>query len=334
MTQRSRRPIDGSRFPFDLRKLEVFVAVCEMGSMAGAAKTLQISQPAVSQTIAELEAALRCSLFDRDLRPIALTPAGILVRQHARSLLAEAQQILPALQRSRQAKLPLLRVGMVDSLVRSFGPSLASSMLEAVNQVSIYSGLTGSMAPGLLSRELDVVIAVDEFDDLDGVERDRLFTEPYIVIVPRAYELPASPKVTDLLQALPLIRYSARSQTGTDVDRQLRRMRVETPRLIEFDEPQGLTEMVGSGVGWAITTPLCLVGVRPDVSRIRMIPFPGPLFTRSLTLLSRDRELGQLPRMISRLAKTYLQTVCVPQMLEHSPWLEKLLRVERRSPIG
>ena len=300
--------------------------------MGAAAKMLKITQPAVSQTIADLEASLRCKLFDRDVRPIGVTSAGMVVRQHARSLLSEARQIVPALQRSSHAKLPMLRVGMVDSLVRSFGPSLASSMLEAVNQVSIYSGLTASMTPGLFNRELDFVIAVDQFDDLDGLERHRLFTEPYVVIVPRDYEVPDSHSVDDLLRALPLIRYSARSQTGTDVERQLRRMRVDTPRLIEFDEPQGLTELVGSGVGWAITTPLCLVGVRANMSRVRMIPFPGPQFTRSLTLLSRKRELGQLPGLIGRLAKGYLQDECLPQMLKDSPWLEGQLKVERRAP--
>ncbi len=331
MLPRVRRNLEGTRFPFDLRSMEVFLAVCEVGTMAGAAKALRITQPAVSQTIAELEASLRAKLFDRQLRPIGITLAGVLVREHARSLLAEAHQIMPALQRSNLAKLPLTRVGMVDSMVRSFGPSLASSMLEAVSQVSIYSGMTASMKPLLLTRELDLVIAVDEFDALEGVESHRLFTEPYVVIAPRDYDLPETPNLDDLLRALPLIRYSARSQTGADVDRQLRRLRIEVPRLIEFDEPQGLTEIVGSGIGWAITTPLCLAGVRPDMSRIRIIPFPGPQFTRSLTLLSRTREMGQMPAMISRLAKAYLQEKSIPQILAESPWLKSQLKAE---PVG
>jgi hypothetical protein len=108
-------------------------------------------------------------------------------------------------------------------------------------------------------------------------------------------------------------------------------LRIEVPRLIEFDEPQGLTEIVGSGIGWAITTPLCLAGVRPDMSRIRIIPFPGPQFTRSLTLLSRTREMGQMPAMISRLAKAYLQEKSIPQILAESPWLKSQLKAE---PVG
>jgi DNA-binding transcriptional LysR family regulator len=302
--------------------------------MAGAAKVLGITQPAVSQTIAELEASLRCKLFDRLLRPIGITLAGALVREHARSLLAEAHQIVPALQHSTHTKLPLTRIGIVDSMVRSFGPSLASSILASVSQVSIYSGLTASMTESLLTRELDLVIGVDEFDALEGVERHRLFTEPYVVIVPRDHDLPEAPSIDDLRKALPLIRYSARSQTGSQVDRQLRRLRLELPWLIEFDEPHGLTQIVGSGGGWAITTPLCLVGVRADMSRIRVLPFPGPKFTRSLALLSRVRELGHVPAMISRLAKSYLEDNSIPQILAGSPWLKNQLKVEPGGRAG
>lgn len=327
MTPRSRYATDGSRFPFDLRKLEVFLAVREMGSMAGAAKMLQISQPAVSQTIAELEAGLRCRLFDRELRPIALTPAGILVEQHARSLLAEAQQLLPALQRSRQANLPLLRIGMVDSLVRTLGPILARSMHDTISQVAIYSGLTSSMTTELFSRKLDIVVGVDEFGHLEGVERIRLFAEPYVVIVPRDYAGSNATTVDDLLADLPLIRFSARSQTGTDVDRQLRRLRIEPPRVFEFDEPQGLTELVALGTGWAITTPLCLHGVRADMQNIRIIPFPGPAFGRTLTLLHRHGELGQAPHLIGQSVKQFIADECLPSLLAEAPWLKPHLKV-------
>jgi DNA-binding transcriptional LysR family regulator len=326
MTQRSRLPGQGSRFPFDLRKLEVFLAVCEVGSMAGATKTLQISQPAVSQIIAELEAALRCQLFDREQRPIALTPAGILVRQHARSLLAEARQILPALQRSRQAKLPLLRIGMVDSLVRTLGPVLAYSMRDMISQIAIYSGLTSSMASGLFSRELDVVIGVDEFDHLEGVERTELFVEPYVVIVPQDYSGSDPPTAESLLQDLPLIRFSARSQTGAEVDRQLRRLRIEPPRQFEFDEPQGLTELVAMGAGWAVTTPLCLLAVKAEIQRVRIVPFPGPAFNRTLTLFFHRRELGHVPSVLGQTVTRYLREECLPPLLSEAPWLKPHLK--------
>jgi DNA-binding transcriptional LysR family regulator len=104
--------------PFDLRSLEVFLAVCEAGGMASAARQLRITQPSVSQTIAELEERTGTKLFDRHVRPIVLTHAGAVLRQRASMLLAEARQIGPLLRQTGQGRLPFLRLGIVDSLSR------------------------------------------------------------------------------------------------------------------------------------------------------------------------------------------------------------------------
>jgi DNA-binding transcriptional LysR family regulator len=74
--------------PFDLRALDIFIAVCETGSMAAAARTLGLTQPAVSQAIADLESRTGTMLFDRSVRPIGLTPAGGVMRQRAAALLS------------------------------------------------------------------------------------------------------------------------------------------------------------------------------------------------------------------------------------------------------
>src|SRR5271165_6086588 len=90
--------------PFELRSLEVFLSVCECGAMSGAARVLGITQSAVSQTITELEQRVDTSLFDRNVRPLGLTVSGVLLRQRASALLAEARQIAPLLRDVRRSK--------------------------------------------------------------------------------------------------------------------------------------------------------------------------------------------------------------------------------------
>jgi len=85
--------LDG--LPFDLRSLQIFLAVCDTGSITDAARQLNLSQPAVSQAISDIEARSGAQLFDRAVRPIGLTRAGGLLRQRGSSLLAEARQIAP-----------------------------------------------------------------------------------------------------------------------------------------------------------------------------------------------------------------------------------------------
>src|SRR5688572_7496579 len=112
--------------PFDLRSLEIFLAVCESGAMSSAARTLGLTQPAVSLAISDLEKKLGFELFDRTVRPLAVTVAGGLLRQRAGALIAEARQIGPLLRETEHGKLPLIRVGLVDSLSRALTAPLAA----------------------------------------------------------------------------------------------------------------------------------------------------------------------------------------------------------------
>ena len=61
--------------PFDLRGLEIFLAVCDAGTMAVAARRLGLTQPAMSQSVADLERRIGVQLFDRGTRPLALAPS-------------------------------------------------------------------------------------------------------------------------------------------------------------------------------------------------------------------------------------------------------------------
>src|SRR6201747_2967201 len=112
-----------SDLPFDLSALEMFLAVCDSGSMAGAARRLGVSQPAVSQAISEMEARSGVLLFDRRVRPLGLTGAGIVLRRDAGALLADARQMMPRLREMQAGRLHRVRIGMVDSLSRALmGP--------------------------------------------------------------------------------------------------------------------------------------------------------------------------------------------------------------------
>jgi DNA-binding transcriptional LysR family regulator len=294
--------------PFDLGSLEVFVAVSEHGAMATASRRLGLTQPAVSQTIAELERRTGTKLFDRSVRPLALTPAGSLLQQRASALLAEARQIPPLLQDAEQGKPPQIRVGLVDSLAHALTAPLAAFLARRAREVSILSGLTEAHAGAMLTRRLDMFLGVDELPDLDGLERYPLWTESYVLAVPSAGFAPQS--AADLrafAMETPLIRYSARSETGREVERYLRRLELDIPRRFEFDTPHGVTAMVEAGFGFAITTPLCLIEANPAWSKLAIAPLPEPRLRRTLTLVARRSELGSLPKDAAGMARAVIE---------------------------
>jgi DNA-binding transcriptional LysR family regulator len=315
-----------SRLPFDLHALEAFLAVCEARSMAAAAKKLALTQPAVSQAIADLETKTRVKLFDRSVRPIALTPAGEVMRQRASALISEARQITTAIRHTARGRLALIRAGLVDSLSRALTGPVASFLSEHAEQVSIQSGLTAAHAGALLTRNLDLFIGVDDMSDVEGFDRFDLVSEPYILLLPP--KVRALRSVSDMAQLagkLPFLRYSARSRTGIDIERHLRRLNLDLPPGLEFDTPFGVTDMVARGKGFAVSTPICLAEAGVDASEIRAAPLPGPALKRTLTLVSRRQELGALPRELTRACKAALETSVLDGLRKSMPWLRDQL---------
>src|SRR5262249_12554985 len=74
-----------------LRDLDFLAALIDTGSMGKAASRLNISQPAVSKAIAELEQALGVRLVDRGRRGITPTPFGLALKKRTRSLMTCAK---------------------------------------------------------------------------------------------------------------------------------------------------------------------------------------------------------------------------------------------------
>lgn len=293
--------------PFDLRALELFVAVCEQGSMAEAARRLGITQPSISQAVAELELRTGVQLFDRTVRPLGLTQPGAVLRQRADMLLAEARQIGPLLHQTETGRLPFLRVGLVDSLTRTLTLPLARFLAEAAVQSSLQSGLTASHANALVTRQLDLFLGAEEVEDIEGLERHLLLEETYVLLCPPGVAPPADlDGLARLGAALPLVRFSARSRSGLEVERHLNRLRLAFPRVQEFDTPHGVSAAVGAGLGWAITTQLCIAEAALPRSRARQHPLPGPALKRRLVLVARRRELGPLPERMAALCRPIL----------------------------
>ena len=269
----SQRP---DALPFELRSLEVFLSVCEYGTMSGAARVLGLTQSAVSQTIAELELRVNAELFDRDVRPLGLTVSGVLLRQRASALIADARQIGPLLRDVRHSKLPLIRVGLVDSFSRLLVPELPNHLSRFADHVSFVSGLTSSHVDDLFRRKLDILLGVDEFEALDGLESWPLLEEPYVIIAPPRTRAPATvAELGELGKKFKFVRYHPRRKIGVSIERHLRRLGVELRRAYEYDTPFAVSATVAKGESWAITTPLCIFEFGGACAEFRLPAAPG-----------------------------------------------------------
>lgn len=319
----------------DLRLLRVFMAVSEGGNMTDAAKRLGLTQPAVSQNLRQLEDELGVQLFGRERRPLQLTAAGILLQQQAAGLLQQMAQLPGRLQEASRTKLTRIRVGLVDSFAATIGPFLIRSMMAETMHLAMWSGLAPSHGEALMQRSLDLAITSDPLEDVDALVRHPILREPFILLVPAAdRDALRGLDLREIAARSPLIRYSARSHIGGQVERHLRRLRVEAPRRLEVDGSDALVAMVSARVGWSITTPLCLLQGRAHAGGVAPLPLPGPATSRSIVLLARDDEYQDLPARVGAQARRLYRTEVAHEIRRLVPWLKPSLEeLEARDAV-
>jgi DNA-binding transcriptional LysR family regulator len=310
----------------NLRSIEVFLRVVETGGMTSAARLLGLSQSAVSQSILSLEKELNVQLLDRSERPVAPTVSGSLLIEEGRELLRAAQEAVTRVRAPVDSKIPLLRLALSDSMAAAVGPYLIPDLRNEAVKCSIFSGLSTSHMDLLLEREVDIIISADPFEDIDGLYRQEIFAEPYVLLVPSGY-----PKQIESLEALArfgdLIRFSARSSSGQHVERHLRRLRLKIPQHFEFDTAEAVFSMVATGIGWTITTPICLLQAQHRIKNARLLPIPKPGLKRRVTLLSREGEFTGIAARIAAWTRSIISKYCLPEFRKISPWMEKNITI-------
>lgn len=105
-----------------LRGLHVFFTVVEMGSIAKAAAHLRVTQPAVSQLIAELEHAVGAKLFDRSPRGVAPTVYGRALLSRARNAFDELKQGIRDIEYLSDATAGELKIGCPEAVAVLLAP--------------------------------------------------------------------------------------------------------------------------------------------------------------------------------------------------------------------
>jgi DNA-binding transcriptional LysR family regulator len=342
----------------DLKSLKVFLTVADLASMTAAGRRLGLSQSAVSQAIRQLEESIGAVLIARERRPLALTAAGIALRQRGATLVSEAETLYRTVREQAGAQAQLLRLGMVDSFAATVGPSLVKHLLSSAVQIHVASGLGPELAAALRERRLDMIVTTSFPETTNALERHPLLSEKYVLLVPRSTmngemwaplalrAFPPSgsepslgrpggrqirehdaPTLASLSKWLPLVRFNGDSHIGAQIENYLRERDVVPPRRLEIDTAETLVAMVAGGVGWALITPLCLLQARANVETVLPLPLPDPGFRRELTLVSRPGEYGDLPRSIAKIGGEIFRTEWQPRLAWLAPWLVNAVTV-------
>jgi DNA-binding transcriptional LysR family regulator len=129
-----------------LRDLHIFFATVQRGSMAKAAQTLGVTQPAVSKVIAELEHTLGVRLLDRGVRGVEPTKYGRALLTRSNAAFDELRQSVRDIEFLADPTVGEVRIGCQETFAAAVLPSVIHRFSKAYPSVVLHIEQLGSLA--------------------------------------------------------------------------------------------------------------------------------------------------------------------------------------------
>ena len=309
---------------YDLHALEVFVMTVELGGMSQCAAHLQVTQSAVSQTIARLEAGIGASLFDRTMRPLGLTASGKSLFARGQKLIAHASLVYDEVRQGASLPISSITVAMSFSLANQLTAPILQNLGPRADKWNIRSGISMEHQGEFLARDIDMMVTGSfSLEHRDTVELHPVFEESFILVFPRDFREPLD--LIGMPSSLPFIRFSRLTGTGQQIERQIVRMKLKLPQMVEVESSHQQLALVAAGVGWTITTPVCLAAVPELLPELRAEPMTRGRFSRAVQVVARLDELGDIPKLTAALCQQVLEEKTFPPLIEEYPWMAQQL---------
>lgn len=262
----------------DLKQLEYFVRVAELGSFTRAAGVLNIAQPALSRQVRLLEVELRQNLLLRNGRGVTTTDAGKLLLEHGRGILHQVERAREDLGRVRGALAGRVALGLPPSIARMMTVPLTRAFRKRLPNaaLSISEGLTISMQEGLLTGRLDIALlynppASPELNTLPLLE------EELFLIGPRQPRGKATTQPISLkdVSTLPLVIPSRPNAIRMVVETEMAGIGCKPEINLEIDGVAAILDLVADGAGYAVLPRYALaMAPRPEAYLARPIDRP------------------------------------------------------------
>ncbi|WP_295074269.1 LysR family transcriptional regulator [Tabrizicola sp.] len=286
--------------PLNLHHLRLFRAVASDGTLTGAARSLNLSQSALSSQIKALEASLGQDLFERRGRGLVITEAGRIALDHAEAIFRTADDLTATLRETGRMR-RALRVGALATLSRNFQMQFLRPLIGRADvEVVLRSGSLEELLRGLEGLALDVILTnvAPARDATSHWLVHRLDEQLVSLIGSPARVGTVPPPLRDLLALHPLIVPTRETGLRAAFDALATRLGVTPIFAAEVDDMAMIRLLARADAGLAIIPPIVvrdelLSGTLVEASRLdgigetffavtRTRRFPNPLLVEVL----------------------------------------------------
>ena len=289
-----------------LRQVDAFRAVMITGTITGAAEMMNISQPAVTRLIQELERALGFDLFTRQGRQIVPTVESRLFFDEVETSHVGLDQLTQSAANIREHKEGSLRLVTIPSVVTMFIGQILKAFDTAFPNVAVSLEVqpTQRVFEYITSGQCDLGISTLPMENPAVVSQPVLRGQS-VCIFPKRHRLHSKAKITPKdLEGEEFISYRSDSLYRHRVDQVFSKSKVNRSLRYEARTTDTICKLVANGIGVSVIGP-SFPGVKLE-SGIEVRPFTPALHGDLALLYLKHRESSRLIRAFS---ETVVQTL-------------------------
>lgn len=285
MMVRIRRGEKALKIDFD--GVQAFVSVADLGGFGKAARSLNLTQTALTRRVQKLEAYLGVRLLDRTTRTVSLTPVGADFLPGAKRLVNDLTLTVSQLRDASRHKRGDVTIGCIPTMAYQWLPTFIRRYAEAHpgNRIRIRDLSAGLVLEAVLQGDVEFGVTILLARHAELAERP-IMRDPFALFCRDDHPLSRAKAISwDELRQTDLIVVSSSSGNRVLLDYQLARHRINVHGTYEVNHPSTALGLVNAGIGAAIL-PVSTIqqGTHPSVRRV---PLVRPRVTRTIALVRR-----------------------------------------------
>jgi DNA-binding transcriptional LysR family regulator len=293
------------KYFFDMRglnldQLRALTEVAALGSFSAAARSLHLSQPAISLQIRELEKRFGLPLLHRVSKRAVATAAGRELIAHARRLFETANQARTAMQRYKDGRIGRVHLGTgATALIHLLPPILRRLRMRYTDiDIAVTTGTTPDITDHMLNDKIDIGLVTLPVDEraflIHPLRKDML-----VAIFPAGTRnVPGKITPADVAKAT-LILEDARANHSRLIREWLRKEGFDARPIMELDNIEAIKTVVTAGLGISIVPGQAVSTVQAKRGLI-LRPLHPPLRHALALIHRRDRPLDEAATIVMK----------------------------------
>lgn len=289
----------------DLRSLEIFFWVAQLGSFRGAAERLHTTQPAVSVRIAALEEEIGGKLIDRGARRATLTARGRLLFDYAERFLRLRAEMMQAVTDS-SAMSGVVRLGVSETIVHTWLSRFVERVHAAFPRITldIEVDVSPNLRDALVEHQIDLAFLLGPVS-APNIVNHPLCRYPLAFAASPALDLGPAPVPLERLAGVPVITYPKTTRPYLILRDLLSGSGHPGPRLFSSSSLSTIVRMTLDGIGVSVIPPV-VVGAELARGDLRLVEtdlvLPELAFTCSLAGRPDNPPVNRLAELACRIA--------------------------------